>query len=133
MKFLVDESTGKRLAELLAKKYDTKFSGDALRGATDEEVLEFAERDGRILITDDKDFGRLVFMLRRPSTGVILLRTATTNAEERFRILLKVLKTINVRGKFIVVRGRQGEDKETVERGTGSNVILNQANHPFQP
>ena len=112
MKFLVDESTGKRLAELLSKKYDTKFSGDVLRGATDEEVLEFAERDERILITDDKDFGRLVFMLRRPSTGVILLRTATTNAEERFRILLKVFKTIDVRGKFIVVR----EDRVRIRR-----------------
>ncbi len=104
MKFLVDESTGKKLAKLLATKYDAIFVGDILKGAIDKEVLEFAERESRILITDDKDFGKLVFMLKKPSSGVIFLRTSTTNAEERFKILLEVLSTLDVRGKFIVVR-----------------------------
>ncbi len=43
-------------------------------------------------------------MLGKPSSGVILLRTSTTNAEKRFKILREVLRTLNVRGKFIVVR-----------------------------
>ncbi|MHA1210228.1 MAG: DUF5615 family PIN-like protein [Candidatus Freyarchaeota archaeon] len=104
MKLLVDESTGKKLAALLATEYDVLFVGDILGSATDEEVLEFAEKEERILVTDDKDFGRLVFMLGKPSSGVILLRTSTTNAKKRFKILREVLRTLNVRGKFIVVR-----------------------------
>ncbi|MEX2750304.1 MAG: DUF5615 family PIN-like protein [Candidatus Freyarchaeota archaeon] len=71
----------------MATKYDALFVGDVLKSAKDEEVLEFAEREGRILITDDKDFGRLVLMLGKPSSGVIILRTSTTNAEKRFKIL----------------------------------------------
>ena len=78
MKFLVDESTGKKLAKLLATKYDALFVGDILKSAKDEDILKFAERDERILITDDKDFGRLVLMLGKPSSGVIFLRTSTT-------------------------------------------------------
>lgn len=104
MKFLVDESTGIKLAKLLATKYDVLFVGDILKGAKDEEVLKFAEGEGRILITDDKDFGRLVLMLGKPTSGVIFLRTSTTNAEKRFKILLEVLSTLDARGKFIVVR-----------------------------
>jgi len=96
MKFLVDESTGKRLAKLLATIYDALYVGDVLKSASDEDVLEFAEREGRILITDDRDFGKLVFVLRKPSSGVIFLKTLTTNAEERFKILLKVFRTVDL-------------------------------------
>jgi len=103
MKFLVDECTGKRLAILLSQKYDTLFVGDVLKGATDEEVLNFAEKEDRILITDDKDFGRLVSNLRRPSTGVILLRTSTTNPQERIQLLLKTIQRLDTRGKFVVI------------------------------
>jgi len=78
MKFLVDKCTGKKLATLLSQKYDTLFVGDILKSASDEDIVAFAEREDRILITDDKDFGRLVNNLRRPTTGVILLRTSTT-------------------------------------------------------
>ena len=37
-------------------------------------MLEIASAEGRILITDDRDFGELVFRLRRPTAGVIYLR-----------------------------------------------------------
>ncbi|MEM2146036.1 MAG: DUF5615 family PIN-like protein [Candidatus Jordarchaeaceae archaeon] len=112
MKFLVDESTGKKLAKLLATKYDVLFVGDILKSAKDEEVLEFAEREGRILITDDKDFGRLVLILGKPSSGVIFLRTSTTNAEKRFKILQEVLRKLDAKGKFMVVR----EDRIRIRR-----------------
>jgi predicted nuclease of predicted toxin-antitoxin system len=37
-------------------------------------VLALAHREGRILITDDRDFGELVFRLRQPHAGVVSLR-----------------------------------------------------------
>jgi predicted nuclease of predicted toxin-antitoxin system len=43
-------------------------------GATDEEVLERALNEKRILITEDRDFGELVFARGRSSAGVILVR-----------------------------------------------------------
>lgn len=105
LRFLVDECTGKRLAILLENAgYDVVFVGDWKPSASDDEVLEKAEKEGRILITDDKDFGELVFRLRRPSRGVILLRMSTTDPTRRFQLLEKILKLIDVRGKFVVVR-----------------------------
>ncbi len=104
MKFLVDECTGKRLAKLLEKAgFDVVFVGDWKPSATDDEVLEKAEKEDRILITDDKDFGELIFRLGRPSKGVILLRLSTTDPMKRFQVLNDVLKLIDVRGKFVVV------------------------------
>jgi len=47
------------------------FVGDIIPSASDEEIIKKAETEGRILITDDKDFGELVFRLERPTSGVI--------------------------------------------------------------
>ena len=39
--------------------------------ATDEAFLELANREGRVLITEDKDFGELVFVRRLPHPCII--------------------------------------------------------------
>jgi predicted nuclease of predicted toxin-antitoxin system len=44
---------------------------------TDEEVLSIAVNSNALLITEDKDFGELVFRLKLPHCGVILLRLGT--------------------------------------------------------
>ena len=104
IRFLVDECTGKRLAVLLAKEYDSIYVGDWKRAATDEEVLKKAERENRILITDDKDFGELIFRFGKPSSGVILIRTSFTNPERRFKLLKQFLEVIDPKNKFVVIR-----------------------------
>jgi predicted nuclease of predicted toxin-antitoxin system len=48
---------------------------------TDEEVLEIARVEGRLLITEDKDFGELVYRLKRDLPGVIMLRLPTAGRE----------------------------------------------------
>jgi predicted nuclease of predicted toxin-antitoxin system len=58
---------GKRLATLLVEAgYDVIFVGDWKPSSSDEEVLSKAEGEERILITDDKDFGKLIFRLEKP-------------------------------------------------------------------
>ena len=44
------------------------------RGATDDQVLELALKAKRVLITEDRDFGELVYARGRSSAGVILVR-----------------------------------------------------------
>lgn len=39
------------------------FKGNIMPGSSDPGVLAYACKDGRIQITDDKDFGELVFRL----------------------------------------------------------------------
>lgn len=105
VKFLIDECTGKRLSVLLKNAgYDVIFVGDWKPSASDEEVLQKAKDDGRILITDDKDFGELIFRLKKPSSGVILIRTLTTNPVIRMHFLEILLKSTDVNEKFIVLK-----------------------------
>lgn len=84
MRFLADQDVWKVTVELLRgwghDVLTAKESG--LARAADEELLEKAREDDRILITRDKDFGYLVFLGHMNSAGVILLRITPQTAEE---------------------------------------------------
>ena len=76
MRFLLDQSVDARLIPALRSR-----GRDAIRigqehpeGLSDPAVLALAQAGGRILITDDRDFGELVFRHRQPHAGVIYLR-----------------------------------------------------------
>ena len=69
----------------------------------DEEIIKKCEEDDRILVTDDKDFGELVFRLGKPIKGVILLRIITI-PEIRLKTILNLLKNYDVKNKFIVLQ-----------------------------
>lgn len=102
MLFLVDENLGKRFAGLLNKAgHDAIFVGDVMRGADDEKILERGTNERRVVVTDDKDFGELVFRLKMATNGIILLRTLAQDAEERFRLVFEILN--KAEGRFIVV------------------------------
>jgi predicted nuclease of predicted toxin-antitoxin system len=59
MRFLVDECAGPALAHWLqAQGHDVYSVFDLARGAHDDEILQHAFAENRILITTDKDFGK---------------------------------------------------------------------------
>ena|SRR3989344_871114 len=106
LRFLVDESTGKNIALYLAEKgLDTKYVGDIMPSALDELVLAFAEKEKRILITNDKDFGALIFRLKKPSSGVILLRLKIDSLENKQKYINYIIKNLNskIKSSFIVI------------------------------
>lgn len=76
MRFLLDESADARLgAYLRGLGHDVAaIAVDHPASLKDPEVLAIARREGRILVTDDRDFGELVFRRRHPHAGVIYLR-----------------------------------------------------------
>jgi len=47
---------------------------EAGRGSPDELVIKRALNERRVLLTEDKDFGELVYKFSQPSPGVILVR-----------------------------------------------------------
>ena len=105
-RFLVDESVGKKFADVLKNSgADVLFGGDSMPELADEDVLSFANKENRILITADKDFGELVFKLNMSARGIIFLRTLTRDPEERFELVKDVLDKSE--GKFIVVKEGQ--------------------------
>jgi predicted nuclease of predicted toxin-antitoxin system len=75
MKFLADECCDSALVDALREDgHDVVYATESLRGVADEVLLARAFSDGRVLLTEDKDFGELVYRLRRPTRGIVLLR-----------------------------------------------------------
>jgi len=77
MKFLLDQNAERRIAPFLRNLgYDVKIVAvDFPPNISDHEVLTYAYKEQRILITNDKgDFGELIFKDFHPHAGVILLR-----------------------------------------------------------
>jgi predicted nuclease of predicted toxin-antitoxin system len=76
MRFLANENfPGAAVAALAAAGHDVVWVRTAAPGKSDSDVLEWAGRDERILLTFDKDFGELARRFSLPPTcGVVLLR-----------------------------------------------------------
>ena len=105
LRFLVDNSSGKKLADVLKNNnYDVIYAGEDFPEAEDIELLKKAEKDNRILITNDKDFGDLIFRYKKPSSGVIFLRLKIDFPEHRIKVLLTLIKKLGTKlnKKFIV-------------------------------
>jgi predicted nuclease of predicted toxin-antitoxin system len=58
---------------------------------TDRAILEIAYDERRIALTNDKDFGDLIFRDRLPHTGVILFRLGYVPIDIRIAFLEPVL------------------------------------------
>lgn len=102
----MDESTGKKVAEALRLKgFDVISVIDNFQGASDSEITRIAFRENRIIITNDKDFGDLIYRRKFPAYGVIFLRLKDESPANKIRVILKVLskKAHQLTGNFIVV------------------------------
>jgi predicted nuclease of predicted toxin-antitoxin system len=88
MKFLVDECTGPAVARWLEQQDHDVFSVyDQARGIDDDKVIEVAQIEERVLITNDRGFGEKIFRERRPHHGVVFLRLANERAANKIRVL----------------------------------------------
>ena len=74
MKLLLDTCVWPGMAaELRAKGHDVLWVGDWPRDPGDEEILSFALKEGRTVVTLDKDFGELAVAFDRAHSGIIRL------------------------------------------------------------
>jgi predicted nuclease of predicted toxin-antitoxin system len=106
MKFLLDECcTPKLVNNLREGGYDVVYVLEDMQGATDIEVLRKAYHEDRVLITEDKDFGELVYRLNKEVNGIILLRFSVA---QRHMLWLRLRELLSLKGtelveKFVVV------------------------------
>ncbi len=92
MKFLVDHNVGCGVAQALqADGHDAIFVGDVDLHMSDADVLAWAVREQRILITQDADFGALVYHSGQPHVGIVLLRMGGARRAERVAVLRWIL------------------------------------------
>ncbi len=79
MRFLADESCDFAVVRALrANEHDVLAVSEVTTRSVDSELIEQARRENRILLTEDKDFGWLVFASHANSAGVILIRYPST-------------------------------------------------------
>lgn len=107
MRFLADESCDFAVVRVLREAgYDVFAVAELFPRAEDIQVIQRAIREGRILITEDKDFGQLFFAhYGKKPRGIVLLRYPS---QVRERLPQDLVRLINrhgrkLKGCFVVV------------------------------
>jgi len=105
-RFIADENIPKECVDLLKKQgLDIISVTDFAFGLGDEEVLDLANRNERIVITFDRDFGQLIFKKKRKSKGLILLRFVPKSPQQTVTIIRQVLATkIKIENSVVTVK-----------------------------
>ena len=106
IKILADENIASGLVNGVRDAgYDVSYVVELSPGISDNAVLDLAHREGRVLITEDKDFGNLVYRLKKPGFSVILIRIAEKQRDIKLERLLVLLDKYSnkLEGNYVVV------------------------------
>ena len=97
MKFLADECLHVAIAEALRRAgHEVAMIQASAAGASDRVVLQRALRGRAILLTTDKDFGRIVIARGAASAGVVLFRRSARRPD---RAAARLLAAIDEHGE----------------------------------
>lgn len=113
MKVLADECCDFAVvAALRTAGHGTRYVAEHEPGLSDHDVLALACEEQRVLLTEDRDFGELVFRLRYAAPGIVLLRFAEDEADIKCRRAVAELERLSEQlwGYFTVI------DKERTRR-----------------
>jgi len=107
MKFLLDANVRHAVGIFLQLAgHDVRFiAGTREHGLADHEVLSLAGQEGRIIITNDKDFGELVFRRGYKHKGVILFRLTDESGPSFATRLTNILEVYGetIKNRFLVI------------------------------
>ena len=107
MRLLADESVDMAIVRALRQAgHDVVAVAESHAGITDDEVTSLAADDERVLLTEDRDFGRLVYADQRDTAGVIYMRYPIT---VRDHFAVEIMRLVEqqqdrLRGAFVVAQ-----------------------------
>lgn len=91
MRVLLDTCVwGGACQELRAEGHDVIWAGEWPQDPGDDEILEHAYREKRVLVTLDKDFGELAIVRGMPHSGII--RLVNLRISQQATTCLRVIK-----------------------------------------
>ena len=100
MRFLADESCDFSVVRALrSADHDVVAIAEVSPREEDDAVMERAARGGRILLTEDKDFGQLVYAKLQKTGGVIFIRFP---ARVRRSLPATVVEVVRRRGQRLI-------------------------------
>jgi predicted nuclease of predicted toxin-antitoxin system len=106
VRFLADESCDfTAVTALRAAGHDVSAVADISPRATDPAVLALARSEGRVLLTEDKDFGLLAYAGGQETAGVLLIRFPGNARSALGEAVVSVVAELGARiaGAFVVV------------------------------
>src|SRR4030065_2721226 len=107
MLLLADESLDFTIVRALqAVNHNVLAVSEISPGAEDVYVMNLAVREARILLTEDKDFGQLVYAYGQDTLGVIFLRYPVSSRNQIAEDVVKLLEKCgdSQHGCFVVVQ-----------------------------
>src|SRR3990170_2495546 len=107
LKFLLDADMPRSSAELIRSiGYEVEDVRDiGMRAAKDREIIEYALKNNRIIITRDTDFGEVLRYPEHPGAIILRLPYAPTSKDinERLEEFFKAVRTEELTGAIIIV------------------------------
>jgi predicted nuclease of predicted toxin-antitoxin system len=106
MRILANENIPQdAIVALRERGHDVVWVRSDAPGSGDRHILDWAQREGRILVTFDKDFGELAFRSGQvASSGIVLFRIAATSPAHVARVAVAALESrTDWAGHFSVV------------------------------
>lgn len=107
---MADEScAGPVIRALRAAGHDVIAIAEGAKGASDEAVIERALSEGRVLITEDRDFGELVYARGHTSAGVMFVKFLNRARRLKPAAVIEAVAKLGVRlheGFTVVEPGR---------------------------
>ena len=106
MRWLADECIDAGLvARLRAAAHDVLYMAEVASGSDDAVVVSQAQAEARLLLTEDKGFGELVFRSRMTVPGVVLLRVDPEKHSLKWRQLEAAIARYGegLRGRYLVI------------------------------
>ncbi|MCW5912131.1 MAG: DUF5615 family PIN-like protein [Cyclobacteriaceae bacterium] len=110
---VADESVDYRIVISLRALGMTVYSiSEQQPSIKDDTVLSIARENEALLLTEDKDFGELVFRLQLPHCGILLIRV--DEAEQKIATTTEAIKKHypEMKNKFSVINNRKLRIKE---------------------
>ena len=94
MKIVADENLAYRMIKALRNEgFEVLSIEEDAPSIPDNNVLSVAVKENALLITEDKDFGDLVMLNKLPHRGILLLRFAGMETDEKVIRTLDVIRT----------------------------------------
>jgi predicted nuclease of predicted toxin-antitoxin system len=106
VRWLADECVAAPLVAFLRLGgHDVLYVAETAAGFGDADVIDLALGENRLLLTEDKDFGELVFRRKRPVPGVVLMRVGPENPALKAMRLAAAIERYGkgLFGRYIVI------------------------------
>lgn len=110
-KLLTDENIHPLVVQFLRQRgCDIEDAiGLGLGGAADDVILTEALKEGRVVLTHDRDFGRLAILVRQSMHGIVFLRPGHIDPQFTVATLQTIdLQDFDFSPPFVLVARRRG-------------------------